>query len=105
MSEITAEINVSAKLPDDHPLVLTFASYKSTDDYANTRHWALYEDSVDGSLWAAFSRGYAYRNALAAQLNRAREWMRHKPECCAPKAGERDCCCGLRDFLKELDHE
>lgn len=41
-------------------------------------------------------------DALSAQLNRTREWMRHKPECCAPKAGEQDCCCGLRAFIEEV---
>jgi hypothetical protein len=41
------------------PLMVEWERYKQTDDYANTRRWALVDAHVDGSLWAAFSRGFA----------------------------------------------
>jgi hypothetical protein len=45
-------------MPKDHPLMKAWEEYKQTDDYANTRKWALHAEHVDGSLWAAFSQGW-----------------------------------------------
>ena len=53
--------------PKDSPLMKAWEAYKVTDDYANTRKWAYYNNGehVDGSLWASFSEGF--RAALAEQ--------------------------------------
>jgi len=48
-------------LAKDDPLDVAWELYKSTEDYANTRRWALYEAHVDGSLWAAFAEGWKLR--------------------------------------------
>lgn len=54
-------MSVEAPLPDDHPLKIAWEEYKQSKSYANTRQWALQEDHVDGSLWAAFSFGWYCR--------------------------------------------
>jgi hypothetical protein len=45
------------------------------------------------------------RDALAAQLARAREWMQHHAGCPMNDLPPAYCTCGLTAFLKELDHE
>lgn len=50
--------DTSSPLPKDHPLVVAWEEYRATDEYANTRKWALHEQHVDGSLWAAFMAGW-----------------------------------------------
>ena len=45
----------------DDPRMLAWAAYKATPEYQNTRKWALYEEHVDGSLWAALLQGYESR--------------------------------------------
>jgi len=53
--------NTQAPVPSDHPLMKAWEAYKATADYANTRKWALTIPShtyIDGSLWAAFERGW-----------------------------------------------
>ena len=50
---------ISVKLPNDDTRVIAFAKYQQTDEYANTRQWALKEANVEGSLWAAFIEGWS----------------------------------------------
>lgn len=52
--------------------MIAWNDYKRTEDYQNIRKWALIEQHVDGSLWAAFSQGWF----LAENQNRFRnqEW-------------------------------
>lgn len=45
-------------LPKDDPRIVAWQAYRLTEDYENTRRWALQEAHVDGSLWAAFIVGY-----------------------------------------------
>lgn len=45
-------------LPNDHPLRVAFAEYQQTDEYKNTKRWALNPEHVDGSLWAVFETGW-----------------------------------------------
>ena len=52
MSEATA------KLPDDDPRVVAFAEYKDSEEYTNTFKWAFDSRHRDGSLWAAFIKGW-----------------------------------------------
>lgn len=47
--------------PADHPMLVAWNAYKLSEDFQNTRKWALHEEHVDGSLWAAFIAGYAAR--------------------------------------------
>lgn len=51
-----------AALPDDDPRVAAFATYRESEEYENTRKWALHERHVDGSLWAAFIAGWHARS-------------------------------------------
>lgn len=48
-------------VPEDHPMKIAWEQYKLTDEYANTKNWATYPRYVDGSLWAAFVRGWEMR--------------------------------------------
>jgi hypothetical protein len=54
------EASMPAETPVDpkSPLILAWEQYKASEEYANTRSWALHAEHVDGSLWAAFERGY-----------------------------------------------
>jgi hypothetical protein len=52
-------MSTQAECPKGHPLRDAWEAYRQTADYANTRNWALKEAHVDGSMWAAFSAGYA----------------------------------------------
>ena len=45
-------------LPKNHPMVVAWEEYQATPEYANTKKWAAHKEHVDGSLWAAFVRGY-----------------------------------------------
>lgn len=48
------------RMVDAHePLMVAWTAYKGTEEYANSRKWALHEKHVDGSLWAAFEAGFA----------------------------------------------
>ncbi len=45
----------------DHPMKVAWDDYSESDDYKNTRKWALRDAHVDGSLWAAFCAGWFCR--------------------------------------------
>jgi hypothetical protein len=49
--------------------MVAWTAYKQTDDYANTRHWVKQEEAVDGSLWAAFERGWRLATERAGRLH------------------------------------
>jgi hypothetical protein len=51
-------MNVMAPVPPDSPLMIAWELYSATEAYANTRRWALHDQHVDGSLWAAFHEGW-----------------------------------------------
>lgn len=42
----------------DAPVMVAWNNYKSCDEFKNARKWALHEEHVDGSLWAAFYAGF-----------------------------------------------
>lgn len=42
----------------ESPLWKAWAKYTTTDDYANTKRWAVHEQHTEGSLWAAFEHGF-----------------------------------------------
>jgi hypothetical protein len=50
-----------AQVPKDSPLMKAWERYKASDEYENTRRWALHDKHVDGSLWAAFVEGWNSR--------------------------------------------
>lgn len=49
---------IETPVPKNDPLMVAWLAYKATEDYVNTRKWALHEEHVDGSLWAAFASGW-----------------------------------------------
>src|SRR5215813_4795445 len=44
---------------DDDPRMKAWKVYSASDEYANTKKWALHAEHVEGSLWAAFIEGFA----------------------------------------------
>lgn len=62
-----------AKVPDDHPLMVAWEAYRRTPEAANSDYWArtlkasepvqgqiiIEHLHLEGSLWAAFSAGFA----------------------------------------------
>ena len=47
-----------AQVDQDSPLWKAWLAYSETDSFRNTRRWALDPNHVQGSLWAAFHRGW-----------------------------------------------
>ena len=53
-----------AQVPADDPLMIAWNTYKTTEEFANTKKWAMEAEvrvehhHTDGSLWAAFEQGY-----------------------------------------------
>jgi hypothetical protein len=70
-------MNVSARLPDDHPLMLAWKKWQAEADYDTARMWAEYlviesngpnlgawrakHPHLEGSLWAMFMAGWDAR--------------------------------------------
>lgn len=52
---------VASPVPADHPLMIAWTAYKETDAYKNSLGWARHPsgDFAEGSMWAAFERGYS----------------------------------------------
>lgn len=59
-------MGTDAPLPKDHPALVAWETYKSTEDFENTKRWALEEKHTDGSLWAAFYQGWSAIDAATA---------------------------------------
>lgn len=55
----TRESTMTTQTPlaADDPLMLAWKAYAATDEYANTKRWAIHPEHVEGSLWAAFVAG------------------------------------------------
>ncbi len=47
-----------AALDPLEPIMIHWEEYKKTKEYANTLKWATHEEATEGSLWAAFVKGY-----------------------------------------------
>jgi len=62
-------------VPDNDPGKMAWEEWKQTDDYANTRKWALHPTHVDGSLWHAYWSGYQASGAINADLLEALKRM------------------------------
>lgn len=45
-------------VPRSTALVKAWEAYKGTDDYQNTKRWAIHPEHVEGSLWAVFMKGW-----------------------------------------------
>jgi hypothetical protein len=70
--------SASSPVPKDHPLMVAWRAYLSTEDFANTRRWVDEgdESAVDGSLWAAFEQGWRAAGGLRPFEDRPRpEWI------------------------------
>lgn len=48
---------MAAVHPDD-PLMIAWEIYRQTQEFDNTKRWAVEGEHVEGSLWAAFERGF-----------------------------------------------
>ena len=64
---------VSAKVPDDDPLMIAWKAYLESEDYDNAKRWAetfviegdgklgtisAKHPHLEGSLWAMFAKGF-----------------------------------------------
>jgi hypothetical protein len=58
-------------IASDAPVMKAWEVYKATDDYANTKRWALESEHTDGSLWAAFLQGWACCSLMLAATQAA----------------------------------
>ena len=54
-------MSTTQQMSDDDPCMIAWNAYKASDDYANTKRWAVNQENVDGSLWAAFLEGWNRR--------------------------------------------
>lgn len=63
-------------LPKNHPIMLAWDRYKSTDDYANSFRWAGHEEHRAGSMWTAFLAGF---NAATPPAQTAPDPIKSKP--------------------------
>ena len=57
------------QVPADHPLMKAWKAYEQTEEFANTKKWATHPEHVQGSLWAAFLRGWMVATERAAGLH------------------------------------
>ena len=68
-------------IPENDPRMVAWRAYRKTAEYANTKHWAGNEDHVDGSLWAAFVRGFEAALAVEGTPKvRVLEWPDRDPK-------------------------
>ena len=51
-------MSATAEVPLTRPMRLTWEKYQTTDAYRNARRWAVWENNIDGSMWAAFCVGW-----------------------------------------------
>lgn len=65
MATETEQVTTERPVPHDSPLWRAWEAYQKTATYANARRWARESTHVDGSLWAAYSRGFMDAAALA----------------------------------------
>lgn len=49
----------STPLPSDDARMVAWREYTATDDYRNTKRWAVEPPHTEGSLWAAFLAGWS----------------------------------------------
>lgn len=73
---------VMQPLKPNDPRLLAWEEYKKSDEYKNSRSWALHEEYVDGSMWAAFVKGWSMTEAALATAERERELMRKEVRRC-----------------------
>lgn len=48
----------STPLPSDDARMVAWREYTATDEYRNTKRWAVEPPHTEGSLWAAFLAGW-----------------------------------------------
>lgn len=52
------ESEVMRQIRDDEPLMISYKEWKASANYENTKRWAQLPEYLEGSLWAAFERGW-----------------------------------------------
>lgn len=50
---------VMAPVSKESPLWLAWVTYRESPAYANAANWARHPEHIEGSLWAAFERGFS----------------------------------------------
>lgn len=66
----TYDAQTMAAVPADHPLTIAWEKYKLDPSFNNTKRWAYCDPKyTEGSLWAAFEKGWraAYDARAAGQ--------------------------------------
>jgi hypothetical protein len=49
--------------------MVAWGEYKQSDQYRNTKKWAMHPEHVEGSLWAVFEAGFKAATERAANLH------------------------------------
>ena len=55
-------------VPKESLLRIEWEKYIKTEDYTNTKKWARFKEHIDGSLWAAFTKGFEINEIRIKQL-------------------------------------
>lgn len=50
-------MSTMSPMPKDHPIMVGWEKYKSTEEFSNSKFWASKPEHVEGSLWAAYLQG------------------------------------------------
>jgi len=111
---------VSQACRDDSPLMLAWKAWQQSDDFANSKHWAMEAGKprppvpdganamdpgklADGSLWNAFQVGFLAATERAAdlheQINPASDQERHDK---SPGAGAMGAVIEYRDTIRRV---
>jgi hypothetical protein len=86
------------------PVMVAWKEYQGTGDFANSKKWAIHTEHVQGSIWAAFSAGFAMATERAAMLHESvnpasdDERLNH-----VPGAGGMGAVIQYRDMIRAID--
>lgn len=58
VERLEEDMNTMAAVPTDSPVMVAWTSYKETEEFTNSKRWVVYPEHADGSLWAAFYKGF-----------------------------------------------
>lgn len=62
-------MSVDRACKPNEPVMVAWDEYKKTEDYANSKKWAAHREHTEGSLWAAFAKGFEAATERAAMLH------------------------------------
>ena len=61
--------NVMTPCDSNSPLMQAWKLYRKSSEYENSASWARLEQHTEGSLWAAFERGWRERQRVEANAS------------------------------------